>query len=249
MSKIPRNGDHKITGMAFLSALALLTACSNSKDKAGETINDMRWPETVKLASGEAITVNRHIRFRQEGIFGGGMSAAVFEAASLDIVPTPADFMTWSAPIIPILIDRDPVNGEWIVIAASDGSALWEFNGKPCPPQWGFRLHDGIWYIQPIPSNLIGRKPNLLVDFQVTDDAKFSPEELVLESAARLLHQTNINEGREWNDRIPAGMVSVGFDFNHQRCGPNSRAPRFTDKFYPERAPSRPNLANFPRTR
>jgi hypothetical protein len=206
-------------------------------DPSGQDINDMRWEESVTLASGETVKVKRHIRFRQEEAFGMGLMAQNYLAASLEIVPAPKDFVVWNAPIIPILLDRDPANGEWVVIGGYDSSNLWDFNGKPCPPQWGFRLREGIWYIQPVPENLIGKKPNLLLDLRVSDDREFTLQEFSSEVVVRKKQQT------AFGDRIIPGMRSVGEVYKPSPCeepGP----PRFTDEFT---AIDPPNLVSFPR--
>jgi hypothetical protein len=231
--------------------VSLLTTCVVAcvADTNGSSVNEMRWGETVQLASGETVQVERYIKFRQEGAVGMGLMAAVFESASLEIVAGGGDFLRWEAPVRPIFLDRDPQSGEWIVIAGSDGLTFWNFNGKPCPPQWSFRLRGGVWHLQPVPQSLIGRKPNLLVDLRVTDDREFSSKTFESEAVTRKLQQSASNTG------VPFGMTAVGANpGNLERCkspGP----PRFADEFRPdasiriegEKSVPAPNLANFPR--
>jgi hypothetical protein len=235
--------NHK--GLTFTLAVALALGAwwliSYLRDPNGSEINDMRWQESVKLASGETIQVKRHVRFRQQYSIGvGQMTAPRYQTASLEIVPAPKDFVPWSAPMIPIFLDRDPDNGEWIVVGAEGNSSMWDFNGKPCPPQWGFRLHQGVWYIQPVPANLIGRPPNLLVELHVSDDADYSPESFVPVAVDRMKQQTAIG------NNIALSMKSIGVVATKKVQCDTPGPPRFTDKFMPERTEG-PTLAIFPR--
>jgi hypothetical protein len=207
-------------------------------DPTGQDVNAMRWQESVRLASGEAITVDRYVKFRQEEALGMGLMAIQFENATLNIVPAPPDFVPWSAPIYPMLLDRDPENREWIVIGGTDSLNYWEINGRPCPSQWAFRLHEGVWYLQPIPTSLIGRKPNLLLDLRVSDDKDFTSSEFASVAKARKLLQANTGE------RIIPGMRFVGESYEPSPVCEGPGPPRFTDKIY---AIDQPNLSRFPR--
>ena len=167
-----------------------------------------------------------------------GLMAQKYIAASLKIISGPTDFVFWSAPILPMLLDRDPQNGEWIVVAGADSLQFWNANGQPCPRQWAFRLHNGSWYLQPIPESLIGRKPNLLLDLRVSDDKDFSSNEFASVAQVRKARQTDTGE------RISPTMRFVG-DSNEVTVACKAPGPpRFTGPFH---AFEEPNLASFPR--
>lgn len=229
--------------VAALFALLVLGTSACTRDKNGISVNDMKWQESVELASGEVIFVKRHVRFRQERAAGlsGMLTAPVYETASIEIPGASSGFVMWDAPILPIYLDRDPKTNEWLVIGAEDGIALWRFNGRPCPPQWAFRLRDGTWHIQPVPKELIGRRPNLLVDLRVNDDRDLTQEEFQALVTTRKLNQLGPS------GRVSPGMVAVGVVYDKQSRCATMDTPAFTSEFSPERAPGSPNLANFPR--
>ena len=230
----------RLVGVVLVVALAL-AGCRGETIKAWtqDNVNDLRWREVVRLASGEEIAVYRHVRFRQSGGVGMPLSAPIYEDASLEIVPTPPGYVTWRGPIIPILLDRDPDNGEWIVIGGDDGKILWDFNGKPCPPQFAFRLREGVWYVQPIPVNLIGRRPNLLVDLKVSDDERYSSE-----AFSRVAIQRKSQQELK-ADNISPGIRAVGEVHEFKICQ-GYGLPHFKAEFMSERT-NRPTLASFPR--
>jgi len=77
----------------------------------------------------------------------------------------------WNAPFVPIVLDKDPANGEWLLVAANDGCLPWLRNGLPRPPYWAFRQRNGKWYRDSIPDSFLMRQANLLVEFDVDDKA------------------------------------------------------------------------------
>lgn len=135
---------------------------------------DLKWTESVQLASGETIQIRRHVRFQQYRIFGlgGAWSGKQIKTSSINLVSKSADFVLWDAPLIPIYMDRDTVSNEWIIVAAEDGGELRAANGAPCPYKWAFRLRQGRWHVQPVPVAFLERKSNLLIDFRIHDDRR-----------------------------------------------------------------------------
>jgi hypothetical protein len=147
---------------------SVFIGCGNSPSRA-----DLSWIEPVQLASGEELKVRRHVIVRQERAFGGGFaSAAVYDTSTVSLDPSIPQFPVWNAPIVPIYLDKDPGTAEWIIIASSDSCDIWLRNGRPRPPYWAFRLRDGAWLRDAIPKEFIGRKANLFVGLQVTDDSE-----------------------------------------------------------------------------
>lgn len=143
-------------------------------DPNGPNWTELKWTESVQLASGETVEIKRHIKFEQHRIWGmgGTWSAKHFEQSQIDLVEDSDTFLRWSAPLLPIYMDRDAASGEWIVIAVEDGDRLRPHNGAPCPPQWAFRLRSGTWYLQPVPKEFLGRRSNLLMDIKRGDDKR-----------------------------------------------------------------------------
>jgi hypothetical protein len=158
----------KCTWWLFASVLGLvvlINGCSKPPSHA-----DLTWIEDVRLASGEIVSVKRHVVMTHTRALGGGFSSAkVFTTSSIE--PTNSnEFSKWDAPFVPIVLDKDPTNGEWILVAANDGCLPWLRNGLPRPPYWAFRHRNGKWYRDVIPDSFLMREASLLVEFDVDDN-------------------------------------------------------------------------------
>jgi hypothetical protein len=230
--------------LAVLVALFTWYAYEKIVDPSGGSVNDMRWSEEVRLASREILHIQRHIRFSRGRAFGGGwLTSAVYTTSTIDVVGGPKDFITWDAPLIAMLIDRDPETKEWIVVAGHESDAFWFTNGAPCPPQWAFRLRDGAWYVQPVPKSLLGREPNILVDVRLDDDRQYSPADFERVARERKIVQTSAIPQRIGRDLARVGAVSEYF---LPHCKPDV-PPGFTSKFPLPNDHSEPDLTRFPR--
>jgi hypothetical protein len=208
----------------------------------------LHWKESVTLASGQSVQIKRHVKFHQNYMWGVRMmSAQDYVEASIEMDSTQKDFVRWEAPIQPLYLDRDPNNGEWIIVSGEDANYLWPVNGQPCPPQWAFRLHGGIWYLQPVPTNLLGRRANLLLDLRRTDDHILSRMGFTLSRMGfeRAVIQRKDDQFKQ-RDRVSVKLESVGASYNMNGYCKGSDTPRFTREFIPK-ASNHPNIANFPR--
>jgi hypothetical protein len=80
--------------------------------------------------------------------------------------------------MLPIYLDKDSSTDEWVIIASSDSCDFWLRNARPRPPYWAFRLRDGEWLRDAIPKEFVGRKANLFVGVQITDESEKLSREL-----------------------------------------------------------------------
>jgi hypothetical protein len=226
------------TFIAVIAAVLAWQGISYLRDPNGVSVNEMSWVEPVELASGQTIKVKRSIHFTQRTAIAMGMMGQEYRGAALEIDPAPHDFVPWSAPILPIYLDRDPENGEWVVVGIAGVAEFWDWNGMPCPPQWGFRLHQGVWYVQPLPANLIGREPNLLADLSRTDDRDYSSDKFAAVAVAR--KRLQVATLRVPGIKRNLGDIDTGAFPTCNKPGP----PRFTADLQ-DKGPY--GLANFPR--
>lgn len=156
---------------AILLSVGLLVPFMTSCDGMGNHA-DLRWNEPVTLASGDTVNIRRHVEMWHDRALGGGFSSVpVYRTSSIELIGSGARFPVWSAPMVPIVLDKDPAAGEWIVIAGADGCDFWSRNGRPRPPYWAFRLRDGQWYRDAIPEAFHRRVANLFVEFDVADES------------------------------------------------------------------------------
>ena len=178
------------TALFGLVCCLFLSACEASKA-------DLTWVEPVKLASGETVKIKRHVVMIHERAWGGGFSSApIYRTSSIELEPASPEFPKWDAPFVPIVMDKDPANGEWLIVASIDGCSLWLRNGLPRPPYWAFRLRNGEWYRSPIPGSFIERKANLFVEFDVTDNSSALNHEI---EARKIQQQSNPKHARQYS--------------------------------------------------
>lgn len=180
--KVPGSYGH--SRAALLAALVFLFAsgCDEMRRHA-----DLRWTEPVSLESGETVHIERHVEMWRERASGGAFSSAPFyKTSSLKLVGADNDFPLWNAPLVPLVLDRDPGSREWIVVAGTDGCSRWLRNGLPRPPYWAFRLRDGEWYRDAIPNAFLGRAANLYVEYDVVDSSDELEEQIRQRKKAQL---------------------------------------------------------------
>ena len=227
--------------LALFLALAVWGLFIKPQDPTDSSISDLTWEEDVTLASGETVRFKRRMKIEQDYSWGiQSMGPKIVREATLEPVTPNGSFVPWSAPIMPFYIDRDPENGEWVVIGASDQPSFDKANGDPCPTQWAFRLRKGVWYIQPVPKSFLGNLPNLLADVRVEDDAMYSDAEW-----GTIVVQRKVSQIPERGFRLTPTARSVGeISFDPQCKG---KDPQFTRDFVVQKDMEPASLAEFPR--
>lgn len=154
-------------------ALAVVFLCSRSCSRK------IDFTEEVQLASGEVITVQRHVTAEPFGEVGGpgGWEPSYM---SLEIVTPkrPDDPPKWESTsgLLPILFDRDPGNGEWALLATFFSCDPWYALGRPKQPYAEFRVRDGRWQRVELGQQWIGRPTNVFADIRSSGE----PDHLTL---------------------------------------------------------------------
>jgi hypothetical protein len=109
----------QLIGVAIVAGFA---GCDDGPPRTA----DLTWIEPVQLASGETVNIKRHVVMVHERAFGGGYSSApVYKTSTIEGLPNSPEFPVWDAPLVPILIDKDPATGEWIIVASIDECGVW----------------------------------------------------------------------------------------------------------------------------
>ncbi len=168
MKNISRQGvsARRVQILFLLISCVVVSACT-ARDA------DLTWIEPVQLSAGETIKIKRHIVMIHERAWGGGFSSApIYTTSSIELEPSSAKLPKWDAPLVPVVLDKDAANGEWVIVASIDGCSLWDRNGRPRPPYWAFRLRGGEWFRDAIPDSYFGRPANLLVEYDVGDESR-----------------------------------------------------------------------------
>jgi hypothetical protein len=127
--------------------------------------NSLRFKEEVQLSSGEIIEIDRVFKTKSLGEIGGpgGWEAAfnsftISRSASADKPPT------WQseAGLIPMVLDRDPQNGEWFLITTFYTCEAWNKLGRPKLPYAEFQLKNGQWQQGDLSPQWTGRVANVM---------------------------------------------------------------------------------------
>lgn len=120
--------------------------------------------EEVRLANGTVIDIERTLKMTPLGEIGGA-GGQTWVSNSLKIVKpaldAPAEPWHGAKDVAPILLDRDPANGEWFVVATFITCEAWRNHGMPGPPYVEFRWRDSKWVQTSLSPYFIGRKANL----------------------------------------------------------------------------------------
>jgi hypothetical protein len=146
--------------LAAISVLTFFFANRNPKV--------LRWTESVPLSSGQQIEIKRHVKFRWRTNLGAPRSGDETISSTLQSIATPKLFPDWSAPMVPVLLDRDPQTGQWWLVATNSHCEFWQRNLEPQPPYWAFVVIGNRWRRAPIPEFASDRRANLftLYDFK-----------------------------------------------------------------------------------
>lgn len=172
--------------LAFgMFVILVASGCSGCSKQPRHAV--LEWSEPVQLASGETVQIKRKVEMWHETAFGGGFSSApVFKTNSIELDSATPEFPKWDSPLVPIVMDKDSLSGEWIVIASVNECGMWARNGSPLPPYWTFRLRNRVWYRDVLPEAFLGRAANLFVEYDTVDTSRNLREQV----AERKLQQT-----------------------------------------------------------
>lgn len=137
-------------------ALVLLTACGKV---------DISWEEQVRLNDNQIIVVQRSATGETRGEIGGPGGWEPYEMTiSFSHVPHPLEAPPeWRSHLAPVLIDYEPLQRAWNVVATFVYCQAWYDLGKPAVPYIQYQSRDGRdWVTVPLEERLIGRDTNLL---------------------------------------------------------------------------------------
>jgi hypothetical protein len=149
--------------------LAALEGCSGIADRG--------WSEEVDLDDGQLLVIDRYVKFQSSHSIAGDAHSSTDLESTLAF-PKSLGLATWSAPLVPILLYRDPAANEWVIVATTSNCDTWYLEGKPEPPYWEFRHQSGKWLRSRVSGASIGRKTNLFFDFRPSLPARKISREL-----------------------------------------------------------------------
>ena len=126
---------------------------------------DLQWSEEVQLSSEKTIVVKRTAKGEKLGEIGGTggwqqkeMSVEINARDSIAFDPP-----VWRTAYVPVLLDYDASQKEWLIVATFYTCQGWYDLGRPALPYVEYRVADGgQWRVVPLDKELIGRKTNML---------------------------------------------------------------------------------------
>ncbi len=168
----------------------------------------MQWKEEVKLQSGEVIIVERSAQFKENWIpGGGGGSINKGMTLSIPVAVNGAPIERWDARFVPILLDRDPLTREWLLVATFFHCDSWYELGRPKLPYTEYRFRQGRWVQQPLSQALVGRAANLFpVDLEDRDLLARSKPALTVDKKAALFFSSPMSP--EYKEIVGAWKTS-----------------------------------------
>lgn len=122
------------------------------------------WREEVQLQSGEVIVIKRTAQFSENWIAGGG-GGSFNRGMTIDFdSPNKPDNPTiWNSLYDPLIIDKDPISKEWLIIATFTHCDGWYKIGRPKLPYTEYVFRNGKWEQHALNPQFIGRLVNLLL--------------------------------------------------------------------------------------
>lgn len=182
----------RLVHCGFVIVLFALASCGQPID------GNLDWKEEVTLSSGEKFFITRTQRLDlnvANALTPGNHALDSRVASATDRI----HFPEWRAPMIPLLLDRDPANGDWILVATNATCRFWQRNQQPAPPYWAFRAVKGEWKRTEMPAGFWNRPTNLFAAFNLSDSDRTIAQTL----RARKLKQLSGTADSSWARIFP----------------------------------------------
>jgi hypothetical protein len=131
--------------------------------------------EEVQLASGEIIKASRDVEGKPLGEIGGPggwePTYASFVIADPKRSSNPPKWES-ATGLVPILFDRDPASGEWVLLATFYMCEPWYALGRPKLPYAEFHVFDGQWSRAELSGQWLGRDANVFTGMKSSGEPK-----------------------------------------------------------------------------
>lgn len=124
------------------------------------------WSEEVELGDGSLIVVLRDVKFTSSNSWAGDAYSATTIRSTLSFRDDLASLPIWNFPLEPLLLYRDEVAKEWVIVVTTNSCDTWADWGSPSSPYWEFRLRHGKWLRTELSRASIGRKTNLFFNYE-----------------------------------------------------------------------------------
>jgi hypothetical protein len=123
----------------------------------------LNWAEEVVLGDQKTAVVEFRGRYKKVwypdspmGYWLNDVTVSVKAAGSADATPP------WRGHLRPVLIDRHPTTGDWVIVVGFNFCHEWHAMGKPIPQYLEYRQQGQSWVRFPISEGFVGRDANIL---------------------------------------------------------------------------------------
>jgi hypothetical protein len=144
---------HQARRIAFAATAIIVIGCSEKHQD---------WTEDVLLDDGTIIQVKRSITFEETRSWSGDAYNAVETDAKIVFTDKLSALPTWRVPLMALVLYRDSLTNQWVIVATTTDCDVWRNRRKPMPPYWEFRLYGDGWHEAALSTSSIGRSTNLL---------------------------------------------------------------------------------------
>lgn len=145
----------------------------NKQENESQIKKKYTWQDEVKLQNGQTLWVDRTVELARRkpsnlplGTVGVGspiQSMRVTLTVPENPISSPPP--VWSFNAVPLLLDYDTERETWFVVASFFYCNSWEEAGRPALDKWQYEVENNQWVIKPLNTQLVGRIPNLMIDF------------------------------------------------------------------------------------
>jgi hypothetical protein len=123
----------------------------------------LNWVEEVVLGDRKTTVVEFRGRYKKVWYPDSPMGywlndvTVIVKATGSAVAPPP-----WQGHLRPVLIDRHPTSGEWIIVVGFEFCKDWYAMGRPIPQYIEYRQQGQGWVQFPISEGFVGRPANIL---------------------------------------------------------------------------------------
>jgi hypothetical protein len=164
--------------------------CAVTMGLSGCEKKHFQWTEDVRLADGSTVQVERTVRYGKVTNELGGPTSRWVSEATITIVEQGSRLPTWSLPMQPFLLDKDPATGRWLLVASAMEYCDYASRfGAPFVTFPTFELNNAEWIYVGLPESMVNRTANLLLGVPGEsrgDDPHLTADDIAISNEVRL---------------------------------------------------------------
>ncbi|MCL2789895.1 MAG: hypothetical protein FWD79_04550 [Desulfobulbus sp.] len=188
---------------------------------------DIKWQEEVRMMDGEMLILHRTAKFGQfKGGDWSGPEGREEKEMSLEVLKLPANWVAppvWRTDYVPILLDYQPQEYTWSVVATFYWCKSWWLLGGAALPYVEYQsIHGGPWQVIPLEERLFGRTSNLLTGPSYKGEPRRTQTKWLREVIPNYKETPNLvtAEETDWRNRRAGNMYRTILAKWDNNCSP-----------------------------